>query len=186
MSVNPSASTFRIKVTLKGIRPPIWRRLLVPDTLKLPEFHRVLQYAMGWQNIHLHHFTLGSQGYGIPDFFEPDDTLNERRYTIGDLLTAEHETLLYEYDFGDGWQHQVVLEKILPFDKTLELPCCLQGRRACPPEDIGGPRSYLNFLAAIKDPEHPEHEELRDRVGAEFDPEAFDAAAITQTLQARC
>ena len=186
MTVNPSRSTFQIKVTLKGIRPPIWRRLLVPDSLKLPEFHRVLQYAMGWQNIHLHHFTVGSQGYGIPDFVEPDDTLNERRYKIGDLLTAEKETLLYEYDFGDGWQHQVVLEKILPFDKTIELPRCLQGRRACPPEDIGGPRSYVEFLAAINDPEHPEHEELLDWVGEEFDPEAFDAIAINQTLQAHC
>jgi hypothetical protein len=186
MAVQPLRSIFQIKVTLKGIKPPVWRRLLVLSSLKLSDFHRVLQCAMGWCDLHLHQFTVGRQLYGIPETDWPDDTLNERRFTVGNLLTAEEETLLYEYDFGDGWEHKIVLEKIMPFDKGIDLPQCLKGKRACPPEDVGGPRGYQDFLDAINDSEHPEHEGLLEWVGGEFDPEYFDAVVTTQTLHDSC
>jgi hypothetical protein len=141
---------------------------------------------MGWSDLHLHQFTVGRQLYGVPETDWPDDTLNERRFTVGNLLTAEKETLLYEYDFGDGWEHKVVLEKIMPFDKDIDLPQCLKGKRACPPEDIGGPWGYQEFLDAINDPEHPEREGLLEWVGGEFDPEDFDAVVTTQILHDNC
>jgi hypothetical protein len=182
MPVTTLRAIYRIKVTLKGIRPPIWRRLLVSNSLKLSEFHKVLQSAMGWRDIHLHQFIVGQQNYGLLNIDGPDDTLNERRYTLGDLLKAEQDCLLYEYDFGDGWQHQVVLEKIMPFELHIALPQCLKGKRACPPEDVGGPWGYREFLEVLGDPGHPQHGEMLGWVGGAFDPEAFDAAGINQRL----
>lgn len=184
MAARKIKAIYQVKVTLKDIRPPIWRRLLVSNAMPLADFHRALQCAMGWLDLHLHQFTVDRQSYGIPETDWPDETLHERRFTVGDLLTAEQDSLLYEYDFGDGWQHKVVLEKILPFDRGVALPQCLKGRRACPPEDIGGPAGYRELLAATDDPERAEP--VEGSPGDRFEPEAFDAAAVTQALQNRC
>ena len=186
MSVQSLRAIFQIKVTLKGVRPPVWRRLLVLSTMKLADFHRVLQFVMGWDDVHLHQFTVGRRHYGIPETDWPDDILNEHRYKISDLLTAEKETLLYEYDFGDGWQHLVLLEKILPFATDIKLPQCLKGKRACPPEDVGGPWGYREFLDTIKNPDHSEHETLLEWCGGGFDMDTFDVAAINELLQDNC
>lgn len=186
MTAQALRSIFQIKVTLKGIKPPVWRRLLVPSTLKLSEFHTVLQLAMGWNDMHLHQFTVGRQHYGIPETDWPDDILNEHKYRVYNLLTAEDETLIYEYDFGDGWEHKIVLEKILPFETDIKLPQCLKGKRACPPEDVGGPLGYLEYLEAIIDPLHPEHETLLEWRGSGFDAERFDAVHVNETLLGFC
>lgn len=184
MAAQKVKAIYQIKVTLKEIRPPIWRRLLVSNAMPLADLHRALQCAMGWLDLHLHQFTVDRQSYGIPETDWPDDTLHERRFTVGDLLTAERDSLLYEYDFGDGWQHKVVLEKILPFDRGVALPQCLKGRRSCPPEDIGGPAGYRELLAATEDPGRAEP--VEGSPGDRFEPETFDAAAVTQALQNRC
>lgn len=183
MTVQSLRAIFQIKVTLKGIKPPIWRRLLVASTMKLADFHRALQLTLGWDNVHLHQFTVGRQQYGVPETDWPDDILDEHHYRVCDLLTAEQETLLYAYDFGDGWEHQVVLEKILPFDTDVKLPRCLKGKRSCPPEDIGGPWGYREFLEAVGDPGHPEYATLLEWNGGEFDAEGIDVAAINKLLQ---
>lgn len=183
MTVQALRSIFQVKVTLKGIKPPVWRRLLVLSTLKLTDFHNVLQSVMGWQDTHLHQFTVGRRHYGIPETDWPDDILNEHKYKISDLLTAENETLIYEYDFGDGWEHQVALEKILPFRTNIPLPQCIKGKRACPPEDVGGPLGYQEFLRAINDPGHTEHESMLQWFGGQFDAEDFDAVATNAVLQ---
>ena len=173
---------YQIKVTLKGSKPPIWRRLLVRGSMTLPQLHDVLQVAMGWDNYHMHQFIAGGQLYGEPD---PDfdlDVIDERRVTLDRLLPREKDAIVYEYDFGDGWEHKIELEKILPFDPKTTLPICIKGKRACPPEDVGGVWGYEEFLQAINDPNHPEHESYLDWVGGEFDPEYFNMDEVNAVL----
>jgi hypothetical protein len=151
--------------------------------MKLTDFHRALQIAMGWGDYHLHQFSIGSRTFSIPDSeWGDNNALDERRFQIGHALKAEKDVLIYEYDFGDGWEHQVHLEKILPFDKSETLPRCISGKRSCPPEDVGGPWGYKDFLKAIGDTGHLEHEEMMEWVGGEFDAELFDLETVNKTL----
>ncbi len=173
---------YQLKVTLKGSKPPIWRRLLVRSSMTLPQLHNVLQMAMGWDNYHLHQFIAGGQFYGEPDPDFDMDVIDERRVKLDRLLQSEKDSIVYEYDFGDGWEHKVELEKILPFDPKATLPICTKGKRACPPEDVGGVWGYEEFLLAIKDPNHPEHESYLDWVGGEFDPEYFNMDEVNALL----
>ncbi len=176
---------YQLKVTLKGTRPPIWRRLQVPSDVTLAKLHRVIQVSMGWYNSHLHQFTINGVYYGVPS---PDDwqpIVDERRYRLSAVVPQAKTKFLYEYDFGDGWDHEILVEKILPNDTGLEHALCLKGRRACPPEDVGGVWGYVSFLEAISNPDHPEHEELLEWVGGGFDPEAFDPERTTAALKNR-
>ena len=169
---------YRIKVTLKGVRPPIWRRLLVPADITLEQLHDTIQIAMGWTDSHLHLFRAGDQVIGVPDpeleeaFAEP--LLDEAGVKLSDVAPGEGARLAYEYDFGDSWVHEIVVEKVLPPDPSLRHPVCVKGRRACPPEDCGGPWGYAEMLEALADPEHPEHEEMMEWVGPAWDPEEFE------------
>lgn len=180
-------SIYQLKITLKGIRPPIWRRLLVASTTKLDGIHLILQIVMGWTNSHLHKFIQGRDRYGMPDEEFPSDTKDEAQYRLDQLLKTEKEKLIYIYDFGDGWEHEVVLEKILPFQTGVVLPLCVKGSRACPPEDIGGIGGYAMFLDAISDPAHPEHESMLEWIAEDmdgpFDPGHFDPAEVNKRLQ---
>jgi hypothetical protein len=178
----PRTPVYQLKVTLQESRPPIWRRIQVPADIPLSTLHKVLQVVMGWQDYHLHQFIVNGEAYGVPD---PDDWLeikDERRVRLNTLLREPKARLDYQYDFGDDWEHRVVLEKVLP-GQELEHPLCITGKRACPPEDCGGVWGYENFLEAMRDPKHPEHEELLDWIGGEFDPEAFDLGEVNQRLQ---
>ncbi len=130
---------YTLKITLKGIHPPIWRRVLVPDTITLADLHHIIQAAMGWYDEHLHEFTAGRTHYGIPDGEDgwfSSFIVDERRTRLCDLA-REVRRLSYSYDFGDGWEHQILIEKVLPPDPTLQTPVCLKGKRACPPEISG-------------------------------------------------
>lgn len=180
-------SIYQLKVTLKGMRPPIWRRILVASTTKLDDIHLILQIVMGWTDSHLHEFIQGRNRYGEPDEDFPSDAQDETQYRLDQILKKEKEKLIYIYDFGDGWEHEVVLEKILPFETSAVLPICLKGRRACPPEDIGGIGGYMMFLDAISDPTHPEHQVMLEWIAEDiegpFDPEAFDLTEVNQLLQ---
>jgi len=168
---------YQLKIMLKWSKPPIWRRVIVRGDMSLDRLHWVIQLAMGWTNSHLHQYMLGRTCYGTPD---PDsasmgmDILNEKRYTVADLAPAAKKKFIYEYDFGDGWQHEVVAEKILPPDSAFKPPVCLAGANACPPEDCGGMSGYYNLLATLADPKHPEHDELKEWVGGNLDPTRFD------------
>lgn len=176
------AMMYQLKVTLNGIRPPIWRRLLVPSWYSLRDLHDVLQVAMGWTDSHLHQFVAKGTLYGQPDTEFGIERVNEKRVRLDEVLRTEKEAMTYEYDFGDGWEHKVVLEKILGHADEQVAPSCVAGARACPPEDCGGVWGYADLLKILADPVHPEHEKLLEWLDGKFDPEAFDASAINGML----
>jgi hypothetical protein len=144
---------------------------------------------MGWTNSHLHQFISGEHTYADPsaelDQFEGDPpVLDESRFTVTELLTDIHEGLVYDYDFGDSWEHIVTVEKILPGDaSTSETAVCLAGSRACPPEDCGGIGGYMELLKALKNKKHPEHRSMKEWLGRPFDPEFFDIATTNDWLR---
>jgi len=178
---------YQIKIGLAGTKPPIWRSVLIDGAVPLPKFHQVIQIVMGWTDSHLHQFRVGRVYYGTPDphsdFME---ILDERRYKLNQLLRQEKESLIYEYDFGDSWEHKITLEKILPGDPAATLPCCIKGKGACPPEDVGGIPGYYGFIAALGDPTHPEHEEYKEWIGGDFDPQAFEVDEVNALLLEYC
>ena len=174
---------YQIKVTLKGSKPPIWRRMQVTSETTLAQLHRILQGVMGWEGYHLYQFEVSGMEYGDPRMLEEMEGEDARRVTLETLVRGEKFKFLYEYDFGDSWDHELLVEKILPVEARKRYPVCLTGKRACPPEDCGGIWGYASFLEAIQDPQHPEHEEMVDWVGGEFDPEAFDLEEVNNELQ---
>lgn len=173
---------YQLKITLKESKPPIWRRVEVADDITLARLHQIIQAAMGWTDSHLHMFSVGRVSYGVPDPDYDEDVRDERRHRLSQLLIAPKQKVSYEYDFGDSWTHEVLLEKVLPPEPGATYPRCTAGKRACPPEDCGGVWGYADFLEAIADPEHPEHEELLEWVGGEFDPEQFEIAEANAAL----
>jgi hypothetical protein len=181
---NPT-KIYQIKVTLRDSQPPIWRRILVRSTTTLTKLHRILQRVMGWEDAHLHRFTIQGERYGVPDEEDagPRKTRDERKYKLSDVMAGEHSQCTYLYDFGDNWEHILEIEETLPAEEGVRYPLCFAGDRACPPEDVGGIPGYENFLEAIANPNHPEHEEFLEWIGGKFDPEAFDRNEINQKLQ---
>lgn len=166
---------YQLKVTLRGTRPPIWRRLEVPGRITLSRFHDVLQIAMGWTDSHLHQFVVDGVVYGLsdPDWDMP--VKSSARVRLDQVLREPKDQLVYEYDFGDGWEHRVVLEKVLPLDRARHRrPQVTGGRRACPPEDCGGIGGFYAMLEILDDADHPEHEEMLEWLGGGFDADAFD------------
>ena len=182
----PSAVVWQLKITLKGSTPPIWRRILVPGDTSLAKLHRILQLVLGWWNCHLHQFTIHGRDFGAPDDDLPEfsNTLeDEKDVKLMDVLHGVKDRFVYQYDFGDDWLHQIVVEKVIPREKGKRYPACIAGARACPPEDCGGIWGYRNFLKAINDRKHPEHKAMTEWFGAGFHPEAFDVEAINRQLR---
>lgn len=177
---------YQIKVTLEDSKPPIWRRLLVRSDITLADLHSIIQAAMGWGSYHLHQFIVGGTYFGEPhpDYADFIDMQDHRLVTLREVAARERAKFRYEYDFGDDWLHQVLVEKILPPEPGQTYPMCIKGRRACPPEDVGGIWGYEEFLEAIRDPDHPEHQDYLEWVGGEFDPAAFDLDAVNRALRA--
>jgi len=180
-------NVLQFKITLRHARPPIWRRIQVPANYTFWDLHVAIQDAMGWSDSHLHEFVIHSPETGIDARVGiPDDefSLGPRvlagwRHRIADWFTPENHAADYAYDFGDGWEHEVRFEGALPRDKATEYPVCLDGARACPPEDVGGVDGYAEFLRAISDPAHDEHDEMLQWVGGEFDPEHFSPEEVS-------
>lgn len=177
---------YQIKVTLMGSDPPVWRRLLVPGDLTLEQLHRVLQAAMGWQDCHLHEFFIGKQRFGTPDpmerAFGGSRTASERTARLFEVLGRARAKAVYTYDFGDSWEHAVVVEKCLAGESGRDYPVCVAGERCGPPEDCGGLPGFYNLLEAMRDPEHEQHEELVEWLGYRFDPEAFSVDEVNRRL----
>ena len=182
MTTKQPKSIYQIKISLIGAKPPVWRTVLVPSDLDLGAFHDVIQVAMGWTDSHLHQFMDDKKSYGIPDDDFELEMEDETKYKLSQLLKKEKDTITYEYDFGDSWEHKILLEKILPDDGKSVLPVCIKGKRACPPEDCGGIWGYEDLLEAISNPNHPEHEDMLEWLGEEFDPEEFDLEEINDDL----
>ena len=178
-------SIYQIKVMLNDSKPPIWRRILVADTTTLAKLHDILQTVMGWTNSHLHHFIINEEFYGSPEYDEFGDmgTKNETRFKLNQFVNRTGFKFRYEYDFCDSWLHDLVVEKILPAEKGKQYPVCLAGKRACPPEDVGGVWGYQDFLKTVSNPKHPEYAEMREWIGGDFDPERFNLNAINASLQ---
>jgi hypothetical protein len=181
----PSAApvVYQLKVMLKRLRPPIWRRIQVTGDTNLFKLHRVLQVVMGWTDSHLYQFIVRGSYYGMP---HPDfgfDVRDEKRVALAAIASSLKAKFTYEYDFGDSWEHEILVEKMLPPDQGVYYPICLTGKRACPPEDCGGVWGYAGFLEAIQDPDHPEHEDMLEWVGGSFDPEAFDLDTVNRALR---
>jgi hypothetical protein len=174
---------YQIKVTLKGSKPPIWRRMQVASETTLVQLHHILQCVMGWEGSHLYQFVIGGITYGDPEMLGELEAEDARPVTLDSLVRGEQLTFLYEYDFGDSWEHELRIEKTLPREGGKHYPVCLTGKRACPPEDCGGMWGYADFLEAIHDPKHPEHDEMLEWVGGEFDPDAFDLEEVNTALQ---
>lgn len=171
---------YQIQIALTRSEPFIWRRLLIPSNLLLPDLHLIIQVSMGWENDHLYQFIKGKI------FYSPEDDTEDVEYEdikISDLLKKEKEKIVYEYDFGDSWVHDVILEKILPDDKKLKSSICLEGKMACPPEDCGGTWGYSNMLEILKHEDHEDYENIMEWLGGEFDPEYFDIESLNKILK---
>lgn len=188
--MSTAKNIYQLKVTLDDSKPPIWRRILVTEDTSLYNLHEILQRVMGWQNYHLHMFRIGGQIYGDPEDDEYGDlgTKNEKRYRLNQLGLREKSKFSYEYDFGDSWEHTLLVEKILPAGPStgsgrVHYPVCVAGKRACPPEDCGGIWGYADFLEAIADPDHEEHDRMLEWSGGDFDPEEFDVDEVNEALQ---
>ena len=176
-------SIYQLKVTLKGSKPPIWRRVQVKDNIRLGDLHGVIQCAMGWDGGHLHQFVHKGKYFGAPSDDDCGPVTDEDKVRLSDLHLRAKSKFVYEYDFGDGWMHDIVVEKTLPVEKGVDYPRCIDGKLACPPEDCGGIWGFYNMLQAASDPKHPEHEDLKEWLGDKFDPEAFDLEAKDATLR---
>ena len=168
-----SRTIHQIKVTLRGSRPPIWRRFLVHSDVTLYELHHILQVVMGWTDSHLHHYRVRNTYYGKPNDELGMRRQNEKKVRLNELLRKPKDRMVYEYDFGDGWEHDLVLEGIDFVQEGWKYPIVLKGKGACPPEDVGGIYGYYHFLEAIKNPNHPEHKDFIEW-GEDFDPNEFD------------
>ncbi len=177
---------FQFKITLVGTKPPIWRRVHTKDC-NLGDLHEIIQTAMGWENSHLHQFVIDGVRYGPPSPGDLDFGLgmkDESKIRLSQLLpkTGKAFRFKYEYDFGDGWLHQILFEGYRPVEKSIKYPICLEGARACPPEDVGGIGGYEQFLEALADPKHERHEEFMEWSGP-FDAEEFDPNEATTEMK---
>jgi len=177
---------YQIHITLSGFKPKIWRRLLLPSDLLLSDLHKIIQTSMGWTNSHLHQFikdqTFYTKRYPDDDTWGEMNNVDYSKIRISYLLKKEKDKIVYEYDFGDGWEHEVLLEKVLPSDQKTKYPVCLAGKMNCPPEDCGGVWGYSDMLEILKNPKHEEYESYIQWLGGEFDPEYFDKEAVNEML----
>ncbi len=175
----------RLRIDLDHVTPVVTRTVLVRASSSLSKLHTVIQVVMGWEDCHLHEFTKDGVRYGpthLYDDFDEMDLESERKQ-LGTLFRKGEKSLIYLYDFGDGWQHTVTLEQRLPPDLSLRRPTCIAGDNACPPEDVGGPGGYMNYLEAVLDPQHEEHEEMIEWRGPGFHPSRFSIDEANAQLQ---
>ena len=178
---------YELHVELEDIHPRIWRKILVPGSIKLPKLHDLLQLVMGWTDSHLHSFQFGDRVYSAsyPELDELDELgmLDEKKQTLEGALDGSLNEFIYLYDFGDSWRHLIQPKLISKPNTEWFYPLCIAGARAAPPDDVGSVPGYLNFLEAIGNPKHPEHESMLIWIGGAFDPEGFDLNAINRTLR---
>lgn len=177
---------YRLLVKLEGSEPVVWRLISVPGHMTLADLNRIIQAAMGWTNSHLHLFDIDGKLYGIPDDEWLDDRplLPDQGYTLDEVLGTTVKSFVHEYDFGDGWQHDVTVQAVeLADEQRNGWAMCLAGANACPPEDVGGLGGYAEFLQAIGDPSHDEHDAMWQWNGGPFDPKGFDVNSANRAIR---
>ena len=175
---------YQIKVTLKGIDPPIWRRIQTRDCT-LDDLHALLQIATGWEFEHCYSFKIGGVEFSDQDAMYDEEIQDAFDTKLSDVIPAHNRRPRFEYayDFGDDWVHQLIVEERLQPEPGMKYPVCVAGARACPPENCGGSWGYADFVEAVHDPKHRRHEEFVEWLGDEFDPEAFDAKKVTREMR---
>lgn len=182
-TLKPKPALLLLHIELKDVEPAVWRRVAVPENVTLTRLHTVIQIAMGWEDSHMHHFDFAGEHYGTPD---PDGwgpaIKTEARKTLVKALSG-NQTFSYLYDFGDGWDHRVKVETKLPAGVFPQVPYCIEGANACPPEDSGGAPGYAWFLEVMADPHHPEFEEMMEWNGGPFDPTIFEWELVNHWLK---
>ena len=182
---SPTNRIYALRVELEGIEPLIWRRLQVPTGITLPRLHSVLQVAMGWTDSHLHSFRIGDRSYSNAEELADLNMLDVKGRRLEALLGETIREFEYEYDFGDSWLHRIVVESMTEAKVERPYPLCVAGERACPPEDVGGVPGYQDFLEAIANPEHEEHDGMLVWAGGAFDPAGFDINSVNRELRRR-
>jgi len=178
-----TAGIYTLRIELQHIEPLIWRRIHVLTDISLSKLHGVLQVVMGWTDSHLHSFRIGDQVYSNAEELEELNMLAEKGRNLGALLGNTIREFEYEYDFGDSWDHRIIVEAIAKPVADWPYPLCVAGERACPPEDVGGAPGYEEFLRAIADPSHEEHESMLVWIGGAFDPQGFDINSVNRELR---
>ena len=176
---------YQIQVSLRGSKPKIWRRILIESNTKLPVLHQIIQIIAGWRNQHMHQFIKNGKYYG--NGTSSDDIIDYKDTTVKDLLKKEKDKMTYEYDFGDSWEHFVLLEKILPIDDQKKYPLCVTGKKSFPPDNCGGLDGYDDLLEILANPKHKDHEEmkfwLKEFGHKNFDSDRFDVNEINEVLE---
>ena len=175
---------YEVQVTLTQIEPSIWRRFTVPASIHLDQFHEALLAVMGWFGGHLYEFRVRGESYGDPDTLGDPAVAPDSAMMLAHAVHRRKGTFYYVYDWGDEWWHQIKLWDYRPMAPNETVPTLLDGARACPPEDVGGVWGYTEFLEAVQDPTHPEHDEMLNWVGEDWDPEHFDRALLQRRLTA--
>lgn len=178
----PSRIIYRLRITLMEVEPPVWRVIEVPASVTLHRLHLIVQAAVGWTNSHLYMFVVGTQQYGYPDEEYDSGIIDGKLVRLHQIMDWPGAACGYTYDFGDNWQHVLFLEAVGGVMPGIAYPRCVDGARACPPEDVGGVTGYEEFLAAIRDPTDEEHEQFLTWAGGAFDPDAFDVEAANRAL----
>ena len=180
-----TAAVLRLKGTLDDVEPKVLRRIEVPADIKLDRLHLTLQAALDWTNSHLFEIRARDVGWGLPSPDWPDGPLDARKVKLIDVLEdAGTKTLRYLYDYGDGWEHTIKVERMIPADTNIAYPRLIEASGRCPPEDVGGPWGYAEMLEALAAPDHERHAEIREWVGDDFDPHAFDAEPLRANVAA--
>lgn len=178
-----SAFVYTLKVSLQGIKPPIWRKVRVQGDIRLNELHQVIQNLMGWSNSHMHQYAVGNVLFGEPDPEFRAELKDEQKFTLADIAPQTGAKFRYDYDFGDNWMHEVKVEKIEPKPVDFQHPICIGGARNCPPEDIGGIWGYSDMINAMADENDERHEEFLELFDGPFEAELFDLEETNYILK---
>jgi len=174
---------YQLKIAIKDFTPKISRRIQVDSDTLLSDLHKIIQTSMGWTNSHLHQFIKNKRRYSLPSEDDESGAIDSQGIKLSALLKKQKDRMVYEYDFGDDWIHDIVLEEILPVDPAMKYPICIDGEMHCPPEDCGGTWGYADMLKILEDETHEEYESYITWLGGSFDPHKFDLKAVNKMLK---